>query len=747
MSSSEDSGGEGFENPFKKRRLMDESDSDEEDGGGFGSMNQFMSSFVSGGSSGTTSKYMSSFVNAGTETLDQDVDERSQEKGEKEENENSRRKDDVGKPDHVHNERYGIGAKLMAKMGYKAGKGLGAEGKGIVQPIEQKLRPTKLGLGGVDEKTRQEKERHGIKEDKKKTTKKDKSDVAEPTRKRDPKNIYKTMQEMEEEGLHVPSGFKHIIDMTRQEGGQVLEDMSEVSSGTVTPSGSNFDALATYDKARGQLDQMSVEWKTLQRRKEHTSMQYDRVEGELDSTLLEISRLRGVIGVVEDIQKDGDDEKTVVDLLDRLQVEYVEEVKQYNLDRVAVAALYPLLENKMKDWNPIENPTMFRDIFIRLRTILNGGKLNKRASLFDTMMYKLWLPKVRAYLSTEWDVEHPTSVILLLEEWENTLPQLVRNQLLLHVIVPRLKQAVEQWKPRKNDNRSISPPHLWLFPWLPYLGDSMSDVVDEVKRKFGSLLASWRPSKGSPIEGLESWKELFGTDVMENLLVTHLLPRLGDYMRKEFTVNPADQDITPLEHVVKWGDFVRPSTLGVIFEEQFFPKWLDVLYQWLISPECKPSEISAWFKAWQDWFPDIIREIPAVKHGFKQGLDLINAALDLKPSERESKLHRPTKSAKASSRKEPLNLNVPQKKPEDALVSTFKEVVEDFCANNDLFLISLKKAHPSFGYALFKISPSHTGHGGLTCYFEDDVLWIQSKQDRSSYEPISLDELHSRLMT
>lgn len=344
------------------------------------------------------------------------------------------------------------------------------------------------------------------------------------------------MQEMEEEGLHVPSGFKHIIDMTKQDGGRIVEDMSEVSSGTVTPSGSNFDALATYDKARGQLDQVSVQWKTLQRRKEYASMQYERVEGELDSTLLQISRLRGVIGVVEEIQKNGNDEKTIVDLLDKLQVEYVEEVRQYNLDRVAVAALYPLLENKINEWNPIDTPTLFRDVFIRLRTILNDGRISKRASLFDSMMYKLWLPKVRAYLSTEWDVEHPTSVILLLEEWENTLPDLVRNQLLLHAIVPRLKQAVEQWKPRKG-GKSISPPHLWLFPWLPYLGDSMNDVIDDVKRKFGSLLASWRPSKGSPIEGLESWKELFGTDVMENLLVTHLLPRLGDYMRKEFTIN------------------------------------------------------------------------------------------------------------------------------------------------------------------------------------------------------------------
>src|SRR5689334_10627 len=47
--------------------------------------------------------------------------------------------------------------KMMAKMGHKAGEGLGKSGDGILSAIEVKQRPQGIGLGAVREKTEQDK--------------------------------------------------------------------------------------------------------------------------------------------------------------------------------------------------------------------------------------------------------------------------------------------------------------------------------------------------------------------------------------------------------------------------------------------------------------------------------------------------------------------------------------------------------------------------------------------------------------
>jgi len=48
-----------------------------------------------------------------------------------------------------------FGARMLSKLGWSAGAGLGKEGEGIIAPIDVKLRPQKMGLGGVKERTEQ----------------------------------------------------------------------------------------------------------------------------------------------------------------------------------------------------------------------------------------------------------------------------------------------------------------------------------------------------------------------------------------------------------------------------------------------------------------------------------------------------------------------------------------------------------------------------------------------------------------
>lgn len=53
-----------------------------------------------------------------------------------------------------------FGARMLSKMGWQAGQGLGTTGEGIVNPVESKLRPKNMGIAfkGFTERTKQSKE-------------------------------------------------------------------------------------------------------------------------------------------------------------------------------------------------------------------------------------------------------------------------------------------------------------------------------------------------------------------------------------------------------------------------------------------------------------------------------------------------------------------------------------------------------------------------------------------------------------
>lgn len=665
-----------------------------------------------------------------------------------------------------HSSTYGIGAKLLGKMGYVPGKGLGKEGKGIVEPIEQKLRPSLLGLGGIDEKTRQarleerrrkalEKGFQGLEDYDDEEEKDDTGDERRNKGKRPPpkpKTLYKTIVELEQDGLHVPSGFRNIVNMSRPEGSAV-EDLSNFRSSNDSTPVPEMDSLVLYDRARGELDQYAGEWKALQTRKKIESSRLKLLESQLDQILHDVSRIKQVVDTSESLLEQGEGGSSVdnvIDLIDKIQTDFLGEIDDLELDQLAVAAISPFYSKQVANWDPLTDPTLYRDKFVQWKMALGitrptppASEQKAQASAFETLIYTAWFPRVQSCLVNEWDHRHPSSAILLLEEWETLIPTYVKQALLERAIIPRLKKSISSWKPSTKQKPSDheDAPHEWLFPWLPYLNQhEIDNLISEIKSKFSTVLQAWRPSRGIPIPGLSSWVDFLGSDQMDELLVNSLLPRLGQYLRRELEVNPANQNMEPLEHVLEWKGIIKPSIFGIIFGEHVFPKWLDVLHKWLTDPDARLHDISAWYVAWYEWIPSDLRDVPAIKRGFNRGLDLINAALDLDAKDRQHKLEHPKHENVSSAPSQPSRPTMTEDLTKPKPIASFREVVEAYCMSHDLFLLPLRKAHDVLGHALYKISDNPAGHGGRLCYFEDDVLWLQSKTDRKSYEPVSLDD-------
>jgi tuftelin-interacting protein 11 len=126
-----------------------------------------------------------------------------------------------------------FGARMLSRMGWQAGTGLGTTGEGIVTPIESKLRPQKMGIAfkGFKEKTEQSKQearRRGevVSDDDDVKAKKLRKKVKEQEEKRSdvwkrPKKVKKKVEHktyeqiVAEAGEAVPSaGIGQIIDAT-----------------------------------------------------------------------------------------------------------------------------------------------------------------------------------------------------------------------------------------------------------------------------------------------------------------------------------------------------------------------------------------------------------------------------------------------------------------------------------------------------------------------------------------------------
>lgn len=263
-----------------------------------------------------------------------------------------------------------------------------------------------------------------------------------------------------------------------------------------------------------------------------------------------------------------------------------------------------------------------------------------------------------------------------------------------------------------------------------------------MRRKLGVVLDSWDLSQGI-VDGLDAWQSVFGPGELEKLLVRHLLPRLALYLRTEFDVNPADQQLAPLEMVFAWLPHFRVSTYAHLLTAEFFPKWIHVLHQWLTAnPDF--DEVRQWYSFWQDVFPLDLRSTPAVRAGFVAGLDMMNRALDLgadAPARLAAPAAGPIRPPKNVAFAPPPRTSRQEPAPE----TTFRDALEDWAAEHNLLLVPLRKAHEATGVPLFRITASASGTGGIVVYFSGDVVWAQDRRDRELWVPLGLEDVLARV--
>ncbi|OKL60109.1 hypothetical protein UA08_04689 [Talaromyces atroroseus] len=679
-------------------------------------------------------------------------------------------------------------ARMMAKMGYVEGQGLGSTGQGIINPVEAQARPQGIGLGAVKEKSKQARE-----EEKRQTTARgevieDSSDEERQRRQKrkaqrkvdgrsgtitpaaPPKPRFRTARELEAEveGLVVPNVLKSLVDATGKE-----QKVLTSTAGLMTPmefvNQTEGEALKIARRARHDLEAFIDEWKGLTERKKFIDLEESQVVEEMDVRQAKSEQLTRLVSALENIKIMEKKEtilqrfEEVTSKLELIEVEYRDVIDEYRLSDAAVAAIHPLFREAMEEWDPLKDPTFLVADILRLLPLLSRKRQEEEqsemrqrqsTSSYESLIYSMWLPRVRTVLLNEWDVFDPSPATSLVVAWKDVIPAFVYSNILNQVIVPKLSIAIKEWKPRSSRRHAETPQHSsrfpwWLFTWLQYLDEHHTNprhatgLLSDVRRKFRVVLDTWDLRKGL-LDGIDLWKEALGSE-FDVALQRHLLPRLARHLREDFQVNPQDQDLVAFEDVLKWKDFYKTKVFGLLLVAEFFPKWHNILYIWLTN-EPNFEEVGEWFTWWRSQIPPELNEIGVVDDEWTKGLKMMDLASQLgdrAATELPAPEAAPTAApiTAAGLRPDKAAPVLTQKaKPAPIKEISFKDIVEEWCADQGLIILPLREAHPQNGQPLFRITASASGKGGVIAFLQGDVVWVQNRKARDIWEPMGLED-------
>lgn len=450
-----------------------------------------------------------------------------------------------------------------------------------------------------------------------------------------------------------------------------------------------------------------------------------------------IHKLEDTIDLVEQLvnpREEGDQELTL-EQAERifliLQTEFESEYEDFSLSDLVPGVIAPLIANKVRNWMPLDQPTLHMDILKRWKDILRVQDIQS-LTLFEPYSALVWtgiVPSIRSATST-WNPKEYHQMIALLDAWSPLLPSRIFDNILEQMILPKVTQAVDVWDPLTDH----VPIHIWILPWTGLLSEQLEGrVYPMIREKLGAALTAWVPQDRSALAMLRPWKGVFREPEFKAFLQRHIVPKIQVALA-EVVINPLAQDLEYWNQFWEWHELLHSQLVAQLLDKFFFPRWMQTLVIWL-NQNPNLDQVARWYSGWKSLLTEEVQREVVVKEHMRRALEI---------------MHRATGSA-IPVEMQPQTIVTPAPPPPPTLsmdggmigvppvpVIEFKELVSQKCADRGILFVPTPGRREN-GKQVYRI-------GKLFCYIDRSVIMVTDGTFQS-WQPISLAAALDRAVT